>query len=261
MRPGFLIVNFYARRVNRHPVIAMRFSLALLMLVFSAAGTAAEPESDQWQFTLTPYLWLATIKATTGSSSDPAAARSTSYNFLSLDNLDSAFFIAASASRGRWTVETDIVFLNFSDDFVLDPIAIDIDLKGDVFELSGAYRLRAFEHTEVLFGVRRVSIELGITLTPGPQGSSKQIWLDPLIGLRHIRPLGERWQAVIRADVGGFGVSSDFTFNGVAGAAFNMTKHSSLFLGYRYLTLKFGDDDILEDLTAKGFALGVEFSF
>ena len=238
----------------------MRFSLALLMLVLSTAGKAAEPESNQWQFTITPYLWVATITGTTGSTADPAPTN-TNYNFLSLDNLDGAFFIAASARRGRWTVQTDMVFLKFSDDFVLDPVTIDIELKGDVFELTGAYLPRAFEHTEILFGVRRVSLELGIALTPGPQGSLKQIWLDPLIGLRHIRPLGERWQAVFRADVGGFGVSSDFTFNGLAGATFNMTKHSSLFLGYRYLTLEFGDDDILEDLTAKGLALGVEFSF
>jgi hypothetical protein len=238
----------------------MRFGLALLLVVFSTAANAAEPESDQWQFTITPYLWLATIKGTTGSTADPAAG-TTSYNFLSLDNLDSVFFIAASASRGRWTIQTDMVFLNFSDSFAPDPVAIDIDLKGDILELSGAYLPRSFKYTEILFGLRRVSIELGITLTPGPQGSLKQVWLDPVIGLRHIRPLGKRWQAVIRADVGGFGVSSDFTFNGVAGAAFNMTKHSSLFLGYRYLTLEFGDDDILEDLTAKGFALGVEFRF
>jgi hypothetical protein len=40
-----------------------------------------------------------------------------------------------------------------------------------------------------------------------------------------------------------------------------MTKHSSLFLGYRYLTLDFQEDDFLADLTAEGFALGVEFSF
>ena len=241
-------------------MISTRFSLALLMLVLSTAGKAADTESDQWQFTVTPYLWLATIKGTTGSTADPAAI-DTSYNFLSLDNLDSAFFIAASASRGRWTIQTDIVFLNFSDNLVIGPINTEIDLKGDVFELSGAYRLRKLEHVEVLFGVRRVALDLGITLTPGPQGTSKQNWVDPVIGLRHIRALGQRWQTVIRADVGGFGVSSDFTFNGVAGAAFNMTKHSSLFLGYRYLTLEFGDDDILDDLTAKGLALGVEFSF
>ena len=241
-------------------MISVRFSLALLMLVFSTAGKAAEPESDQWQFTVTPYLWLATIKGTTGSTADPAAS-STNYNFLSLDNLDSAFFIAASASRGRWTIQTDIVFLNFSDSFALGPLGTEIDLKGDVFELSGAYRLRNLEHTELLFGVRRVALDLGISLTSGPQGSSKQDWLDPVIGLRHIRPLGRRWHTVIRADVGGFGVSSDFTFNGVAGAAFNMTEHSSLFLGYRYLTLQFGDDDILDDLTAKGLALGVELNF
>ena len=239
---------------------SMRISVVLLALVLSTGGMAAEPESNQWQFTITPYLWLATITGTTGSESDPAAG-STSYNFLSLDNLDSAFFITAAASRGRWTLQTDMVFLNFSDSFELGPINTEIDLKGDVIELSAGYQPQSFEHTEVLFGVRRVALDLGITLTPGPQGSSGQVWLDPVIGLRHIRPLGERWQITLRADVGGFGVSSDFTFNGVVGAAFDLTKHSSLFFGYRYLTLQFGDGDILEDITAKGLAVGVEFSF
>lgn len=51
------------------------------------------------------------------------------------------------------------------------------------------------------------------------------------------------------------------TPNGIFGAGFSMTTHSSLFLGYRYLTIDFQEDDFLADLTAVGLVLGVEFSF
>ena len=226
----------------------------------SITGHAAEPEAESWQFTITPYLWVATIKGGTGTAGGDSGV-DIDYNFLALDNLAGAFFIAASASKGQWTFQTDVVYLNFADNITLGPLETEIDLKGGILELSAGYRPQSFEHTELLFGVRRVSVDLAVSLTPGPSGSGGPIVVDPIIGLRHTRPLGERWQAVVRADIGGFGVSSDLTFNALAGAGFQMTRHSSLFLGYRYLKLDFSEDGFLADLTADGFALGVEFSF
>jgi hypothetical protein len=232
----------------------------LLAITLPVTSNAAETETDKWQFTISPYLWVASIVGSTGANGIDSGI-DTGYNFLSLDNLEGAFFIAASARKGRWTIQTDAVFLKFADEGIFDLLTANIDLSGNVLELSGAYRPGSFENTELIFGIRQVSLEIDIGLTPGPQGIQKQNWLDPLIGIRHIRPLGERWRAIFRADLGGFGVSSDLTFNGLAGADFNMTEHSSLFMGYRYLTLDFEEGGFLADLTADGFVLGVEFSF
>jgi hypothetical protein len=195
-------------------------SLLLIPILFSTSQ-AAEPDPDKWQFKITPYLWIATIKGNTDSDGSDIDF-DTDYRFLTLDNLDGAFFIAASASKGRWTWQTDLVYLNFNDNIAIGPIDTGIDLKGDIIELSAAYKLQSFEHAEILFGARRVSLELDISLTPGPQTSGGQTWLDPIVGLRYIRPLGERWQAIGRLDVGGFGISSDLTVNIVAGAGFSI---------------------------------------
>ncbi len=240
----------------------MRQYLMILFLVIALPGTsnAAEIETDKWQFTISPYLWVASIYGNTGADGVDSGI-DTGYVFLSLDNLEGAFFVTASASKGRWAIQTDVVLLKFGDNFTVGPLATEIDLDGSVLELSAAYRPGSFEYTELIFGVRQVSLEIDIGLTPGPQGIQKENWLDPLIGIRHIRPLSERWQAIFRADLGGFGVSSDLTFNGLAGADFNMTEHASLFMGYRYLTLDFEEGGFLADLTADGFVLGVEFSF
>jgi hypothetical protein len=241
-------------------IITLCATLLMPVLAIINTSQAAETDPDKWQFKITPYLWIATIKGNTGSDGSDIGF-DTDYSFLSLDNLDGAFFIAASASKGQWTWQTDLVYLNFNDSFTIGPIDTSIDLKGDVIELSAAYKLKNFEHTEILFGARRVSLDTDLSLTPGPQSSGSQTWLDPIVGVRYIRPLGERWEAIGRLDVGGFGVSSDLTVNALAGAGFSMTRHSSLVLGYRYLKLDFAEGDLLADLTAKGLALGVEFNF
>jgi len=233
-----------------------------IILIFALGSTSNAEESagDKWQFTITPYLWIASIQGSSGADGVDTGI-DIGYTLLSLDNFEGALFLGASATRNRWTIQTDIVYLKFADNFTVGPLDTAIDLEGTVLELSAAYRPAGFEHTEIIFGMRQVSLETGVSLTTGPQGLQKKTWLDPLVGLRYIRPLGQRWRAIARADLGGFGVSSELTFNAIVGADFNMTKHSSFFLGYRYLTLDFKEDDYLADLTAEGFALGVEFSF
>lgn len=240
----------------------MRRYLVIFFVAIVLSGTshASETETDKCQFTVSPYLWVASITGSTGAEGIDSGI-DTGYNFLSLDNLEGAFFLVASASKGRWAIQSDFVYLKFADEGNIGPVTANVELSGNVLELSGAYRPGSFEHTELIFGARQVSLEIDIGLTPGPQGVQKENWLDPLIGIRHIRPLGDRWRAIFRADLGGFGVSSDLTFNGLAGADFNMTEHSSLFMGYRYLTLDFKEGGYLADLTADGFVLGVQFSF
>ncbi|RLA31834.1 MAG: hypothetical protein DRR11_09780, partial [Gammaproteobacteria bacterium] len=112
-----------------------------LFLIFALTGTsnAAETDPDKWQFTISPYLWVASIYGSTGAEGIDSGV-DTGYNFLSLDNLEGAFFIAASASKGQWTIQTDIVFLKFADEGDFDPFTANIDLDGHVLELSGAYR-------------------------------------------------------------------------------------------------------------------------
>ncbi len=63
----------------------------LLTLISATINTsqAAESDPNKWQFKITPYLWIATIKGNTGSDGGDIDF-DTDYNFLSLDNLDGA---------------------------------------------------------------------------------------------------------------------------------------------------------------------------
>jgi hypothetical protein len=48
--------------------------------------------------------------------------------------------------------------------------------------------------------------------------SASERWRDPVIGIRVLAPIAERWSFVGYVDIGGFGVGSDITCQAIAGA-------------------------------------------
>ena len=69
------------------------------------------------------------------------------------------------------------------------------------------------------------------------------------------------------ADIGGFGVGSDFMFNVMPTARVRMTDRASVALGYRWISLDYeqdADDDqrrLLYDVVSSGPFLGFVFRF
>jgi hypothetical protein len=75
---------------------------------------------------------------------------------------------------------------------------------------------------EVFTGVRWWDNDFGVetdpVLLPGsPSVDVKQDWLDLVIGARWTKPLSDKWQFYLKADIGGFGLQSDFTSSNAIG--------------------------------------------
>ena len=235
-------------------------SIAAISLLFMATNTFAQT-SDEWRFNLTPYLWAATIKGNTSAEGTDPPPINPDYKFLSLDNLEGFAFLNFRAHKNRWSISSDLVYINFADNFDVGPINSNIELNGGALELAVGYRPGKAQYTEILFGTRGVRLNAEIALTPGPSGDDGQTWWDPIIGFRHHQPFGNRWGMLVRADVGGFNISSRFSFNGVAGATYRFNDLFSMMFGYRYLTLDFQRDDFVADLEVQGYAIGFDFSW
>lgn len=102
---------------------------------------------------------------------------------------------------------------------------------------------------------------------PASIGQSKE-WIDPFIGLRISADLSGSWNASLRGDIGGFGVSSDFTWQAVAllGYRFRLlgTKAEAGF-GYRTLAWHFssgsGAQQFKWNATLHGPILGLALRF
>jgi len=85
-------------------------SAAILTL---SAGAA---HAEDWQFGLTPYLWLPNIEAN-GTADGPPNGGDPAYQVGPvdyLDNLDFVLMLAGEARRGSWSLRSDLIYLDFS---------------------------------------------------------------------------------------------------------------------------------------------------
>ena len=57
-------------------------------------------------------------------------------------------------------------------------------------------------------------------------------WVDPLVGLRWMPQISDSWHVILKGDIGGFGVASDFTWNLQGGLMWDATDYLSLVFQY-----------------------------
>jgi hypothetical protein len=246
--------------------VARRCSLALAV-VAAATAQAQTPSADDaesagsqpWAVSITPYLWAAGLDGDTAAD-DVGSEIDTDYRFLSLDNLDFTLGLGVEAQKGRWTTLLDALHVSFSDASERTSIAADAELSGGFVEASAAHRTSRIEGLELVVGVRYVSLESEVHLTPGPSADAHKGWLDPLVGVRFTHAFNDRWSATVRGDIGGFGVSSDLVTNVSAVGGFRLSDAATLRFGYRLLQMDFEDDGFVLDATAQGYEVGVTFA-
>jgi len=91
--------------------------------------------------------------------------------------------------------------------------------------------------------------------------SADKSWVDPYIGVRALYPVANHWTFVSYADIGGFGVGSDFTWQALVGVNYEMSKTFAAKLGYRYLSVDYDKDGFIYDMANSGlyFGLGIRF--
>jgi hypothetical protein len=215
-----------------------------------------------------------------------------------LDSLEFAAMISGIARKGRWSIGTDLIYLNFSNtdskvkSVDLNPgsgpvnvstsslnAGASADLKGTVWTVAGGYALvqEPKANLEVLGGFRYLGLDvdsnwqltttvtgtgpLGNTATFGRSGSAdkrENIWAG-IVGARGRFNFGESdWFANAYVDVGGG--SSVFTWQGVAGIGYAF-KWGDVILDYRYLYYSQDDDKLIDNLSFGGLALGANFRF
>jgi hypothetical protein len=116
------------------------------------------------------------------------------------------------------------------------------EIDVDQITLMGTFGRRWTDHLEFLFGLAYVdlSMDLSVQSTSGGPldvaASRDADWIDPTLGLRYERPIGDDWRVVLRGDIGGFGVGSDFMYHLLAGAGWQASDAVDLFLGYRLIS-------------------------
>jgi len=214
---------------------------------------------DEWQFKLTPYIWLAGISGDMASDGVDLPPINPDYQFFSLDNLDGVAFLTFAAAKGQWAIHSDLVYVSFADTFQAGPVEASFDLSGGTAELSAAYRPNSWQNTHLLLGARGVRLSLDAALDPGSAGSDSRSFVDPIIGLYHRQTFANKWGVYARGDLGGG--ASEAMVNAELAGTYKFTDTFTLLFGYRYLKIDFEEGDFLVDLSIQGYSVGFEFNW
>ena len=264
-------------------------------------GPAPEPvlPPSQWRLSFTPYGWLTWL-----DGEQTVKGRSVTVDvdpIQVLDHLERVpFFGYGEARNGPIALYSDIFYANLglSADGVRSrsvapgingtlSAAGGLDFEEAVVEVGGAYEVMKLDrHTaiDILAGARywhqdmSINLTLAGTLDAGDLSisgnraiarSGSVDWVDPLVGGRIRYNLAPGQDFILRGDVGGFGVGSQFSWNALAAYSFVFSKRDGVtysgLLGYRALSADYeqgsGRTKYVYDVVMHGPVTGLTIGF
>jgi len=204
-----------------------------------ASGLEVTQQDDAWKFALSPYMWATSLK---GDSTIGAVKSDIDLEFKDIwDNLNVAGMVDFRAERGRWAVQTNLLYANLEADKRVGASKIDVENTLSIAELTGHYLVT--DDLQLLAGARYYDIDLDIDVTGAVLFSAggDESWVDPIVGAVYAIPLNDRFSLKVRGDVGGFGAGSDLSWQAWGLLECRLGKRSSIALGYRHLDWDYED--------------------
>lgn len=228
--------------------------IATLATSLFASTAARAQEQSGWSIEPSVYLLLAGLTGTVGIGpidvdlSQPSEA---------VWDLNAAFMGSVRVAYRAWAFNADVMYADLG--------ATKNDSHGSlqelIFEPTVSYRV--YSWLEPLVGIRYDDVGGDIS---GPFGSShaaKHGWVDPIVGVNLRLPLSGSVDLIVRGDVGGFGVGSNFTWQAYPHVSWEVSRLISLQAGYRVLSVDYetgsGADRLKFDIVELGPQLGITF--
>jgi hypothetical protein len=235
--------------------------------VRSSGGTpddAPGNDSSRWRFEFVPYLWFASLDGGIGLDPLPAV-RLAAQPAEPLVNLDFALADAFTARKGPWVVLSDVTLTKLEVDETVSASDIEIDSLLVWASLAAGYAVvdapRA--RVEVFAGARYMLLDNdGRSVGSVTASNSKtEDWFDPIVGFDARGELAERWSVGLLADIGGFGVGSDLSYELLPRVSYAWNEIITLNAGYRLLSMDFESSELEYDVRESGWIVGVGFGF
>lgn len=243
----------------------VRKALILLALVPTLSLSA-----ENWDFIIAPYGLLPSIKGDASVGIVEGADIDVGADDI-LENLELGGMIQVEAlHRSGFGAKVAYNFMDLESK-TSGPgggVTLKAEIFQGIFEGYGMYRM-ALERSTLDFygGVRWWDMGLDMFINDTPVSSADEDWVDPVIGVRWIPQISDKWHLMAKGDIGGFGVGSDFTWNLQGGVAWDATRWLTLVLQYRALSVDYSSgsvgsaDRFAYDTITHGPLLGLAFRF
>jgi hypothetical protein len=227
-----------------------------------AAASIAPPST--WQYQTTLYGWATGINGNIGVGRLPSSAVNASFGDV-LKNLHGAAMGSFVARNDTFIFGLDLVWARIGTDtsfrlpgsgpFANVRAGTSASLRQDmtIGTAFAGYRIPIGSPDMNLYGTvgaryQDLSAKIGLStqfngvLQPfGFSLTTQQTmgWVDPLVGFAMIYHLNDKWFVNALGDIGGFGVGSRLTTQGLVAVGYNWTRSISTTAGYRALYTDF----------------------
>lgn len=256
--------------------ILLVLSGVLLASQSSAQSLAAPGQSDGgWRHAAGLYMFTPLRTHGTSTVNGRSAPVDLSLSEV-LENLD----FAASGRYEGWNGDFGIIIdANYAglevDGNLPGPggAAFRVNSRQKWFGILGAYRVahgttkngQPFS-IDIQGGARWNSIKQEITIGPAPTIGGNEGWIEPVVGLRGMWRLNEKWTAIASTDFGGFGAGgNDLQASVNVGFDYQPWENTALTFGYRYFTVDYSTTlsggTFAYDMEQHGPYVGVKFFF
>ena len=244
----------------------------LFTLVWSVSVQVEAKSNDDWDYQIAPYMWLAGQKGEVATI-PPLPPADIDIDFYDdvFGNINGAVMLVGEARKGRWGGVMDVAYTDIEiEDPTEGPLFNTVKSRTKSWMVSAAFLYGLLDEErkfmDLFGGLRYWSVESELTLTEGligPYGiSNKESWVDPVVGLKGLRPFeNSRFFYSYVFAIGGFGVGSDFMWEANVNFGYQWTKTFSTTLGYRYLDVDYEDNEFLYDIAQQGLVLGLSWRF
>ncbi len=238
-------------------------SIIFLVVALLPLQSFSQEEND-WNFELAPfYLWAINIDGDIGIRGRTANA---SLKFEDVwDNLEGVLtFRFGTFYRNKLGLIIDYNYLDLGKEKVSDRVNLDVSFKSQILNLAAAYRIQDGKHTwDGLAGIRYTALDAAINLNNlGVTLNGDQDWVDPIVGVRYSYSFNDQWSLRLYGDIGGFGVSSDLTWQALGLVDFQPWKNVAIVAGYRaiYTDYETGSpsERFVYDATVQGPIIGLD---
>ncbi|MBE0489527.1 MAG: hypothetical protein IBX53_10645 [Halomonas sp.] len=251
-------------RARRLPLV-LALGLAALGLATPGLAFQAHAGEEGWRFQLTPYAWMAGLSGDVRPlAGAPTVSTSRSFGEV-LDDLEGAFFLTGSARHDRWVLLGDLTWASLSQESALAPgiVAEGRLRQRSLTALAGYQVVSEPDHRlDLLAGARawRIEAEVGVPVL-GLAARETERWVDPILAARLRSAWTPAWSTLLHADIGGFGVGADSTWQLVATANYQVNDTFTLSAGYRHLAVDRDESGTRIDVSMSGPLLGATWRF
>jgi hypothetical protein len=261
-------MNLHKRIKNGFALIA----IVVLLMTTIQVNAQAPDSSKKYQVFLEPYIMFTSMSGTTGIGNLPntfiCVPAGKVFSYLKIGGM-----LYAEVHNNQFAFTSDLFYADLSEaaSGKYGVISGTASLKQFMWELEGLYRLNPWLEAGV--GARINSIQAGLNINvsgPGTgsnrTGEKTNSWVDPLIVTRLKTWVNNKWLLSLRADIGGFGVGSQFAWQLQPDIAFRASRLLQLGIGYRIISMdynnnKSGGDRFVYDMDEYGPQIRIGFNF